>query len=148
MDDLNRLIFESAETKDKQKQANQKGAEDKQGKLLEVNNAIFQCMENSISLTSIHESLKEQGFNVGRTTLSKFMKDRYPELYESNYSSRAPKRKSPGSDKSVTKKSNGSTTNSDEIIAGKTDKKSNSSSFDRIDEVVSDLSNSKKRNRS
>lgn len=145
MDDLNRLIFESAETKDKQKQANKKGAEDKQGKLLEVNNAIFQCMENSISLTSIHESLKEQGFNVGRTTLSKFMKDRYPELYESNYSSRAPKRNTNRSSKPDSKKSKASTTNSGEDIA---ERKTGSSSLDRIDKVVDSFSNSNKRNRS
>lgn len=59
--------------------------------LKDFNSEIFQLMGESVPITQIAKAINEfAGFQVSVTTLRNFMCDRFADLYEQNYTSRAP----------------------------------------------------------
>jgi len=92
MDELSRQVIERAEKLMKEKRPAGRPKQDAhaQDDLLPLNSAVLKMMEQSISLSVITEAINGAGITISKSSIRKFMKHRFPDLYESNYTKRAP----------------------------------------------------------
>lgn len=111
--------------------------------LMRYQGAIFELMQESQSLASLQEGIESLGkFKVSKVTLMNFMRERYPELYQQNYSSRAPKKAQEGLRKKreLTLKKNdlsvGSKEKKEEVVETKTPQKRQAKTKKEIEDMV------------
>lgn len=92
MDELSRQVIEKAEKLMKEKRPAGRPKQDAhaQDDLLPLNSAVLKMMELSISLSVITEAINDAGIAISKSSIRKFMKQRFPDLYEANYTKRAP----------------------------------------------------------
>lgn len=92
MDELSREIIEKAEKlmKEKRPVGRPKSDTHAHDNLLPLNSAVLKMMEQSISLSVITEAINGAGIAISKSSIRKFMKQRFPDLYAANYTNRAP----------------------------------------------------------
>ena len=92
MDELSRQVIERAEKLMKEKRPAGRPKQDAhaQDDLLPLNSAVLKMMEKSISLSVITEVINGAGIAISKSSIRKFMKQRFPDLYAANYTNRAP----------------------------------------------------------